>query len=258
MTFRLPTIYALLLFGTVFVQCSSTINPRPENDIRCIKVIFDLPMPLDETNVRQQKDSIFVFFYKDYVVYKMPYIYRLTIVNTDKAGNILGEKVIPKLKAKYFVYKTTENTGIRYDSVKAVSGKKMPVDSFLTNFGTTTFALPIDYQNRFSLVDRTIDAGRIVQSYRIKGVPDPSEYDSIYLYFSDNLKDIPFTLAKGTDLVDSKKLSKIRYLFSQKFDKEKMMTFPKREIGIEMEKTSMRGKHDEILEIFKKFHAIKE
>lgn len=252
MIIRNTLTYSLILLGVMFSQCGSSFKPDREDEINGIKILFTVPMPIDSNHIQQVSDSIFVFFYKNYTAYKIPYMHTYNIIEVDKSGKMVGQRSTPEIRYKYFCYKDSNSFGMRYDSSSARTGTKISVDSFLATYGVGTFALPKNYQDMYLLTNSTINADRLVQKYIARNIVDPQSYDSIYLYFSDKFNKIPFSIAKGKDRFDQKKLTKIRYLFNSKYDIEHSIIMLKREIGLEMQKINIIENHNEINGIFRK------
>lgn len=248
--------YLLILTGIMFSQCGSSFKTIQEDKIDGIKILFVVPMPLDLNNIQQVSDSIFVFFYKNYTAYKIPYLHTYNIIQEDKSGHILSQRAVPEIRYKYFCYTNGNSIGIRYDSASAITGTVVSVDSFINKYGVGTFALPENYLGSYQLVSSKTGTDQLVQFYAAKNIIDPQSYDSVYLYFSKKFNMIPFSLAVGTDICDHKKLNRIRYLFNSRYDIDRSMMIPKREIALEMQKTNASQEHNEIRNIFKKTRAI--
>lgn len=251
-------LYTFALFSTVLAQCGATTTAGTKDQIQGLKILFNLPLPTETNELLQVPDSIFVFFYKDYVAYKLPHDYTTTYIDLDKKGDEVQRKVDVKAGYDYFGYRNNDSVGIRYDSLKVTTGKHLPVDSFIINYGVATFSLPNDYQERYTLSKTSGIADTTVQHYAIKEAKPETSCDSIYLYFSNGNDDIPFSLSKGSDLLDQKKLNKIRYLFNSRYDSRKSAMSPKREISVQMQKISIKGKHEELYEIFKRLETDKQ
>lgn len=248
-----------LLFGAVWTQCGAISGSEKAGELRAIRIIIKVPIPTEESGVQQKVDSFFVFFYKDYIAYKMPYWHTTNFIETDRSGNQLSEEAVPEIRHRYFGYTKTSNLGIRYDSVNASTGITIPVDTFASTYGVATIAPPDNFRNNYILAGTIRNANGFIQQYGKKPGLNPSQYcDSIRLYFSDKFDNLPFSLSMRIDTVDGKKLTKIQYLFNPQYDKVRSVTVPKREVSVEMQQFEVGSMHQDIKEVFKKLEAVKE
>lgn len=245
----------LILFCLLLVQCVYPgKHALKEDDIKGIKVLLSAPVPI-ELKLNEQgifQDSVFIFHYKDYVLYKMPYLATTTIITVDKAGNYLGERAVDQVKNNYFIYKNSGTAGSRYDSVNATTAQRLHIDSFLNNNGFASFALPKDFRETNMLTDSSAYNGQIVMKYATKPPADVKNYDSIYLYFSSRFTDIPFSLAEVADILPNKKLYRMQYLYNRKYDTVHAVEVPKREFLLTIEQANLHD-HPEIGLLFQRY-----
>lgn len=255
---KIISIYLPLLLGTIWIQCGAISGSEKAEEPKALRIIIKFPIPTEKNGIQQDIDSFFVFFYKDYIAYKMPYLYTTNYIEIDKSGNQTGEKTVPEIRYRYFGYTKTSHLGIRYDSVNASTGTIIPVDSFASTYGVATIAPPENFRDNYILTGTIKNASDLIQQYEKKPGLSPSQYcDSVYLYFSGRFDNLPFSLSTRMDTVDRKKLTKIQYLFNPQYDKARSVTVPKREVSVEMRQFEAGSMHPDMKEVFKKLEAVK-
>jgi hypothetical protein len=253
---KIIPIYLSLLLGTIWIQCGAISGSEKAGEPKALRIIIKFPIPAEKNGTRQDIDSFFVFFYKDYIAYKMPYLHTTNYIEIDKSGNQIGEKTVTEIRYRYFGYAKTSNLGIRYDSVNASTGATIPVDSFASAYGVATIAPPENFRDNYVLAGTIRSDHGFIQQFARKPGLSPLQYcDSIYLHFSSGFDDLPFSLSGRLDTVDRKKLIKVQYLFNPQYDKVRAVTVPKREVSVEMQQFDAGSMHEDIKEIFKKLEA---
>jgi hypothetical protein len=223
----------LITINIAMCNCGTRDGSQYNGVFNGIKVVISMPMLFDETGVKNELDSFYIFKTDKYVIYKTPYLYTNNNIQVDKAGNVIRQTAEPSIKFSYFVYDTSAKRGVKFDSLTARTGHVLSIDSFETNFGIKTFALPDDFlvNNRLIVTHRSDE---IQSVYATIDTSDIFNNDSMYLYFSTRFNNAPVSFSNAADKFFNTRLYKICYVYNNKFDKKRSITLPHRILWISM------------------------
>jgi len=219
-----------------------------KSDLKCLGLCFNYPISIykenDEIKIYNLKDTILIFYYSDYILYRLSPTIRFET----------GEKL--KGTEPYFVYNKKDDFGFLFSSINDSSkGTKYPVDSFLANRGLKgkDFDIPID--SLWSLADEIMVKEDILMvKYGSLKQGDETTIDSIYYYYSKNMNKIEYSFSKKLDSIKAMKLFKIRFLYNERTSTDNKIILPKRELSFEMTEESAPNPQ-KIIEFIKKFES---
>lgn len=251
-------IPGLILFSrTIFALLGCTISPKKiakdENDriVIAIKIMTSFPTITPEGRWVVIKDSFFVNYFKDLIVYKLPTEHVSANQIFDHDGNVIKEEIISReLLFKYFVYKKGEKKGLFFDSLYASKAKEIGSDSFVRKkfaINTKTF-----FTDKDSLLSQEVqENGDLLEKYvRIKKEGAWGS-DTSFLTFSKEFKSIDFSFHKKLDSLKERKLVKARFVCLPDTLNPEPYFRNKREILISMEKIIVKDTSD-ILNLVKR------
>lgn len=238
---------ALMICLLFFVSSTCSIK----NTLKCISLCYSFPTNVyrenDELKIYTLKDTISIFYYSDYLIYRLP-----PTVKFETDEKIKGTE-------PYFIYNKKDSFGILYNSLTdSSSGITCRVDSFLFNRGFKVKDIDLPVDSIWHLMEVKKDKGGIIiEKYGIMNQGDEMSIDTIYYYYSKKMNKIEYSFSKKLDSISRKKLFKARFLFNSKFSSSNKMVLPKREISFEIREEDPPDVK-EILPLIKKYQRIKK
>ena len=219
-----------------------------KSDLKCLGLCFNYPLSTykenDEIKIYSLKDTILIFYYFDYILYRLSATIRFET----------GEKL--KGTEPYFIYNKKDDFGYLYTSINDSSrGTKYPVDSFLANRGLKgkDFDIPID--SLWSLTEKIkVKENILIEKYGSLKQGDETTIDSIYYYYSKDMNKIEYSFSKKLDSIKAMKLFKIRFLYNERTSTANEIILPKRELSFEMIEEDPPNPQ-KIIEFIKKFES---
>ena len=250
--FAMPAFMAMVLFLS---YCSAT-KKHSNQPLRTITIVtnYDLVM-IDNGELIHIEDSFRVSYYQDLILYQVPYLYEVTkpIFKNDT----IEEKIISsEIRYRYFIYKTNNPLGYKYDSLNALSNRLFSVDSFLTAKAFAKF----NFYNKEndSLIETTTDRKTkiLTEKYIPRIKYDETYADSSYRYFSDHqLKNIEFSFSRYLDSTKNKKLFKVIFIHNPIPKGTYSFYVPRRNLIFEMKETLLINSA-EIIAFFKRVRLL--
>jgi len=219
-----------------------------KNTLKCISLCYGLPTNIyrenDEIKIYTLKDTILIFYYSDYVIYRLP-----PTVKFETDEQIKGTE-------PYFIYNKKDSFGIFFNSLTdSSSGITCRVDSFLFNrgFKVKDIDRPVDSISPLMEVKKVKDG--VVEKYGLIKQGDEMSIDTIYYYYSKKMNNIEYSFSKKLDSISRKKLFKVRLLYNSKFSSSNKSVLPKREISFEIREVTPPDPK-EVFSIMKKYQNI--
>jgi hypothetical protein len=237
---------ALSLTFKSFNSCSEKFQGK---EIEAVHVAYDLPLINADGSDTAINTFYDVYYYRDLIMYQLFYRF-------DSASG--GKPVLTEDRNYYFLFNKDSMFGYTYEprSNKRIPEGRLPVDSVLSkNINETTVYDSLANLKPDSLMHGS--EGILIKVYN-KSHPEkyPEDY-TIYFYYSKGLDNVRETFSKKMDNIKGKKLFKIKIVARGAFYPEYKLTFPKREIVLEMKEKPIENK-DQILSYFEKYEeAIK-
>jgi hypothetical protein len=160
--------------------------------------------------VHSKSGSFNIIYFKGYKLYEIPEV-ELEISKMD------SNKLVPKkTTVNYFIITEGLDSGLKYTSLKDHQPKSFSRDSLLKALGIHKMYLTVyNYKvDKPSFVRRNRFSKKIeVEKYAIKKVI-PTEPDSIYRYFNEKLRSLPFSFSRELDSLYKSKLCKATFVFT--------------------------------------------
>jgi len=228
---------------------SSTCSQK--KDLKCVSLSFSAPVNIykenDEIKISILRDTILVFYYSDYLVYRL-----LPTAKWETGENIQGTE-------PYLIYNKQDSCGILFNSLTDSSYIiTCRIDSFLFNRALRGKDLDIPSDSLWSTKEVKKDNGGIlIEKYGSTKQGDEMSIDSIYYYYSKKMNKVQYSFSKKLDSISGMKLFKFRLLFNSKFSKSYNGVLPKREIWFEI-REEVPPDVKEILSLIKKYQSIKK
>lgn len=200
-------------------------------DIQGIKVTQVFPK-INNDGALQGYDtsSVYIYYYKNMILYKMPYEHNLIVNNKLEKSEI---------RHHYFIYTKGDSLGFNYDDYKSASIQQVPVDSIFKNeWIKQTKLYPIIYNNNATMIYKKTnkDSGTLYEIYSIKGKTDPGLSGSLFLMFTNELKNINYSLSKELDSISKMKLCSVKIVSDKRYFKGYSVTMDSYESSYKIEK----------------------
>jgi hypothetical protein len=228
---------ALIAFSAITLICCSYSKNSPKNtfqEIKQFKLLYSLPTLSADNKLITITDSQYIIYYKDLVLYKFPYTKEYSSNLFDSAGEIIEHKIIrTDTNFHYLIYRKGELSGYAFDSTQDQKGRRVLVDSFLK----TRFMVVDRYifNSNDSLINKTQEPNNAIQETYLRTFKnDKWDCDTNQLFFSDQFKNIDFSLSKKLDSIKGIKLFKIRQISNGNPKNENFFFQQKRELLIEL------------------------
>ena len=236
--------FAFLLFSNS--DCKNK-NEFDTSEFKAIRINYSYPMLFDSGQIIKEEDSIDICYYKNYTLYKIPFIkdsFRLVL---SKDNEMEQELVKREVKFKYFIYDTTGKYGYRYESLNTIKNKRVSVDSFLNEhmIGQMQPIYLNIVQNGKLVQSNHLSKDNLLDIYIPRNKVSASSPDTNYLYFTNDsrIREISFSLAPKVDSIKQMKLYKTRLIYNVNLDSKdvygkaaKELSFDLKVVNIENEK----------------------
>ncbi len=224
-------IMAALFF--IYILSCSVVNTQIEQ-VRNYKLIVNYPFVKDSGQLILLGDTIPIAYYKNYIVYSMPYTY----------GNIVdGVMTNGEKRYTHFVFRQGEKTGVYFNNRSGtMKSSLVGVDTFLLAHGYAT-----DFKtDSLKLVESMrLDKGdSVLEKYIIPNKHNEFEFDSLYCYFSKSMKNIDYSLSKSLDSIRATKLYKVRLMYDDLISPTQHIHVPKREFVFKIVRDTINNDAD--------------
>jgi hypothetical protein len=237
-------ISSFLFSSCGFLKSSQT----PKINITGVKVTQAFPIINNKGKLEgYDTSSSYIYYNKNLVLYKLPYQY-----NSFNTNGILDTS---ETRYHFFVYKKGDSVGYDYDIHKFPSGIRITTDSiFKQAWVIQNKVYPIILDNKSTLISKheNRDSGMLYELYSIKGKTDTTRSGSIFLGFTNRLKNVNYSLSEELDSINKMKLVKVKIVADERYFKDYNVTMDRYEISRWMEKIS--GDNDKkILDYFQRY-----
>lgn len=155
-------------------------------------------------------DSISIIRNNKTTIYRLPSYHSVSIASLNKEGDVISEELKTTLVFSYFLHKEKEISGLMYDSVNAGTySEKLLVDSVLSKHA---------FKGGFNCLDNNkkkiavVEEGDYSIETYIPAIKNSSSYDTTYLYFSKELKDLKYSFSPELDRERHAKLFRIKHV----------------------------------------------
>jgi hypothetical protein len=201
------------------------------NEVTHLRLTAGLPflnLIENKVNITYFKDTIDIYYYKNNVLYFLPYIEQ----------NQMGDSIlIEERKYSCFLFDKDSCSGYFFGSLEGTfKAKKLSVDSVLTKRGH--YGMDFYLDDKCTYIEKVVESDGIVMEkyYNKDNILNLFYHDSIYVYFDKRLNNIGLSISKSIDKIKNQKLCKVRLIFNEKFSEKHHVMLPKREMYFEIKK----------------------
>lgn len=209
---------------TLFLTLTFLFGFEKKSSIRKVVIDFNLPIIDNTGNLLNFTDSLCIFYERDLSLYKF------VLIEDNFINNVFTKQVI---KYQYFGFKKNEDDGIFYDSLNVKQFRHFSVDSILKTRAFKNMNL-YDSKNDVLVKKQQQSNGQIIEKYICKERKGFSYPDTTFIYYSDKLKDIEYSLSKELDSLKGVKVQKIIALYNAQQYAGMPVKFPERRLSFEM------------------------
>jgi hypothetical protein len=251
----------IFILGTALIIsfCCSFYFTHNANGITAIEVATNYPTNLYEVNgatkVGRLSDTMKIFYYKNYVLYKFQET--RSEIQTDGSFK-LEEGMNFTGNNPYYFYKKGEKFGWKVLKLSEIGlARKLSVDTFINKEGGRMVLGLQDVNSIGSKISFTDEkTGFFVEQYTPKEKINETTPDSISLFFDKKMNDIEYTFSPVLDSIYKMKLCKIQLLYNEYVSPTYKKIIPKRAFSLQIRKLAVENS-DNALAIFKQFIALK-
>ena len=215
------------------VQIISCRSVSKTGSVKELQYVLNFPVQYqkenDEVKVYSMRDTTSMYFLGPYVLYKLPPAARF-----ETNENIPGTE-------PYLLYRKGAKTGQLFASVlDTTSGRTVQLDSLLERRALRGKDFEIPSDTAWRMVSREGDSrrGSLLEKYSLIGEPVGNVMDSIYYYYSKELRDEDFTFSRKIDSMKGMKLHRVRFLFNPKYSPSDGFVIPKREYLFDLQRVA--------------------
>jgi hypothetical protein len=191
------------------------------------------PLIKEDGEVINLRDTLPIVFYKDFVCYFLPYQY----------GEIKEHEFQFKGKRyRYFVFKKGAGFGYLYNDLNdSLPVNKFAVDSFLSK---RAFLSNFDSDSLKPAGKEGDSKSILLEKYTLWTKTNEFQMDSVYFYYAQDLKDIPYSFSPKMDKSRSMKLFKVRLMFNGYRSPSTGFDIPKREFSFEITQSPLKHERE--------------
>ena len=232
-------------------RCKSS-QKHIDGKLNSIMVFSSIPLvDLEDGEINVLVDSFYIYNYGDNVLYQIPEIYLPRRTTIDTNGNVINREFLEsEIKFHYWLFKSGDSVGLRFDTLGSNTGTRFDIDSLIDS--KTSFKQGISLDS-YQLIEKITDPlNNFFSEKYIPKVKSDSSPDTSTLYFSNDFNDVGFSFAKALDLQKKSKLYKFRIIFNPIPKGKYAFDVPKRELLLEIRKPAIKNA-EQILELFKNF-----
>jgi hypothetical protein len=234
----------------MLISCNAKSNgfkKKANRDIRCISMIYNLPVVDKKTgSVFNFQDSCKIFFKDNFIMYKIPYRFHF----------VYKDSTVTEVRNDFFIYEKNRNTGYNYNEYTPSDNRKKPVDSVLKQkaFSQLSLFYKLFEKNELILVSSFRDSldNYLEEKYVPREKKDFSDIDTAFFYFTDQLEGIDFSLMKSLDSVKQLKLCRLRFLTNPTYYPELKVTIASRDLYFDVKEIPVAN-DKEILDYFERY-----
>jgi hypothetical protein len=191
-------ISGLIIIFILFCSCIKS-NKKLRGNITRIKVTYVSPDRVIENKGVSFISEFYISYWGKYTIYELPYHI------TNEIDNVL---IYDSTKYEFFICKKNKTTGYLLKNLNDSFAKKIAGDSIIA-----TRAMAGGDGNQFGFTDieiKSINKLSDVEPVTYRYLFDSAFYDSAYLSYKNELKNIEFSLSKTLDSTYNSKLCKIQ------------------------------------------------
>ncbi len=192
--------FCYTVFLLYLCQCSAQI--KGNENVNKVNIVYKVPVLFSADSIGLVFDSSFIYSYKQFKIYEAP-----TVEQSYEDNTLISES----LESYFFGYDTNYSFGFyaKYLS-DTLQTNRLSVDSFLKDRPDGRTMDNILELSSFSR-ELKLNFNELMKVYRINN----PFYDSVFFYYNNTLKHLPFSFSKRLDSVYDSKLYKIETTFKR-------------------------------------------
>jgi len=242
------TIVTILFFSCC--NLSSKKHKENQNEIKGIILTDNFPL-IDKTGKLESYDTLVtkIYYYRDLTLYQLSYHYDSSVENVSLKS---------ETRHHYFVHKNGDVYGYDYDEHKPQSGSRISADSlFKKEWCMLINPYPILIKNNVVLISsqQNADSGILEETYLIKGKSDTTMSGTVFLSFSNTLKNIDYSLSRELDSIKKMKLYTVRMVNNSRYIKDYNITLDRIEQRYTLKEIPVIINYSEIKGYFDRYDA---
>jgi len=180
------------------------------NKMNAVKILADFPTMSERGEILRVRDSLYIIYYKDYIIYKIGVPRSKDIQWVNEEGDVIKRMELRNwYDYRYYVRKRNEQKGYYFDSLSAPQYKMMNVDS-LARKKITIKQAAIYTESDSLIASFTGDDGKLSETYIRKRTDNPLVADTMFFVYDAKVTGIDFSLHSYLDSIKKKKLVSVR------------------------------------------------
>lgn len=190
----------LLMLGFLNSCLLSTGNKG--NNYTRIKIIYKSPDYIMNDKEHWFEVEKFITYNSDYTICELPY---------NKFYTVNDSLVYDSLKYEYFICNEMNRTGFLLNKITDSLTNKISADSILKTRvynGNVDIADSLKTMGKATILREKISENKFLIKYYFL---EHHFYDSAYFYYSNELRNIKYTISKSLDSINNAKLIKVQY-----------------------------------------------
>ncbi|RYY97325.1 MAG: hypothetical protein EOO11_11205 [Chitinophagaceae bacterium] len=213
----LPALCVLLLA----TACMGTSRPGTLQEFQFVRN-FPVRAYKEQDSVRilNFRDTTSIVYMDAYALYRLP-----AVTQFETNQSIRGTEA-------YLLMRRGAGTGRFFSSgADASPGVVVNVDSFLRKKGLQGEDFDVPADSAWQLVATTAGdrPDEVLEKYAYTRPPTETVFDSIYYYYSKRPPAVDFSFSKKLDRAKRMKLSRVRFLYNERYSTQEQFMVPKRE-----------------------------
>ncbi len=212
----------------------------PANNMQAIRLTVQFLSMNEENQPVTITDSLFLAYYRDFIVYRIPVRHTETAEHVDAEGELISQVIKGTwMTYRYFIFRRTDTTGYLYDTLAAGRGKPESVQEFRRR------RLLVKEENSYrpgdSLLQRfNTEDGGMVEVYHRKVKETPWNEDTCrFKYSKDPFTGVDFSLHHLLDSLRKMRVVEVSVISNPDPTNSELYFRLRREGFIRMERVSL-------------------
>lgn len=237
---KLSSLLALSLI--CLCQCSPNNADIGKSEVTKISVVYKVPSLYTADSAFLAVDSSCIYYYNKYKVYELPLM---------KGHFTEGEFIVDSTTVSYVGYDTTKKVAFQVEQLQETPQKQITVDSFLRKRPTAS-TLPELLRNATFGTDLHLSKNVFSKRYAL----NYEGTDSLFLYFDNSLRNLPFSLSPALDADTKSKLTRIEVTLKADTSRNAAQFNQFRKISWDVSRSSDSKNFPTIIAFCKKIEAL--
>lgn len=242
--------HSLFVIACTLFACLNT-SCRQQNKITAALIRFETSAT-EENASSQLNDSIRIYYYQDLVLYKLNY-YFSSVSNNNGELTVKDEKSWPL----WFVFNKDSARGYAFYEAHAARNRWETIDPFIYNNGMIQMDLGFLFNNNLTInFTKKLSAKEEICEEGYVFTDPKYAKDTLYISYSNKLKELPFSFDEKVDSVKGSKLFRIKTITGEKILPEINQTSRRMETILQLEQVPVDDQ-EEVINYSSKFRSLK-